>query len=94
MANLTSYTELSQSILQLEEVILSKHPRLPALLRDIHSALSAQPENVTLLKESEIQIIVQGLQIQTRTEFSQAALKPAAQKSAAAKIKALGAAAF
>ena len=94
MPNLTSYTELQSHILQLEESLLSKHPRMPGLLAEIHRALSAQPENVTLLNEGEIQIIVQGLQAQTRTEFSQAALKPAAQKSAAAKIKALGAAAF
>lgn len=94
MANLTSYTELQSQLLQLQESILSAHPRMPGLLAEIHRALSAQPENVSLLSEEEVQIIVNGLQKQTRTEFAQSALKPAASKSAANKIKTLGAAAF
>lgn len=87
--------ELESKIAELSETILAKHPRMPSLLREIHTTLRAQPENVTLLSEEQIQIIVSGLKVQTNTEFAQAALKsPSANKSAVSKIKALGSDAF
>jgi len=86
--------ELQSKIIELQEMLLSKHPRMPTLLREIHTALRAQPENVTLLQESEIAVVVSGLKVQTQTEFAVAATKPAAAKSLASKIKTLGADAF
>jgi len=86
--------ELKQKVGELGEMLLAKHPRMPTLLREIHTSLRAQPENVTLLDEEEICKIVSGLKVQTSTEFAASVNKPAAVKSAAAKIKSLGADAF
>jgi hypothetical protein len=87
--------QLQQSVQSLQEAILSQHPRIPILLREIHTALRAQPENVTLASEEEIAIIVSGLKLQTGVEFAASATKsPTKAKSVDAKIKKLGADAF
>jgi hypothetical protein len=86
--------ELREKVLRLSEAILSKHPTMPVLLREIHTTLRQQPENVTLMTEEEINIIVSGLKVQTNTEFSAAALKGPGNKSAVSKIKSLGLDAF
>lgn len=86
--------ELKEKVASLSEAILSKHPRMPVLLREIHTTLRTYPEQVTLLEEEEIGIIVAGLQVQTNTAFAAAATKPAAAKSVTAKIKSLGVDAF
>jgi hypothetical protein len=68
---------------------------MPTLLREIHTTLRKQPENVTLLSEEEIKVIVNGLQKQTGVELVQAVTK-APGKTAALKnkIKDLGVDAF
>jgi hypothetical protein len=66
---------LHEHVQQLAELILAKHPRMPTLLREIHTTLRAQPENVTLLSEEEVAIIVSGLKMQTGIEFATAAIK-------------------
>ena len=86
--------QLQQKFGELEQAILARHPTLPVLLREIHTALRAQPENVTLASEEEIAIVVQGLKIQTGVEFAAAAQKGTSAKAANAKIKQLGADAF
>lgn len=86
--------ELKEKVAQLSELMLSKHPRMPVLLREIHTTLRAQPENVTLLSEEDISVIVNGLKIQTGVEFAAAATKGSGNKSAIAKIKSLGTEAF
>jgi hypothetical protein len=86
--------ELREKVLQLSEAILDKHPKMPVLLREIHTTLRQYPEQVTLLDEEQIGIIVAGLQVQTNTAFAAAATKPAAAKSVTAKIKSLGVDAF
>ena len=84
----TSLFELQAKVTELEEVILSKHPRLPVLLRDIHTTLRAQPENVTLLSEKEIAAIVAGLRVQTGVELAASVSKTSATKSLKAKLAA------
>jgi hypothetical protein len=86
--------ELKEKVADLQEALLSRHPRMPGLLREIHTALRAQPENVTLMTEEQIQIVVAGLMKQTGVEFAAAATKGSGAKSATAKIKQLGADAF
>ena len=86
--------ELAEKVAALSIAILDKHPRMPVLLREIHTALLAQPENVTLMSEEEIAIIVSGLKVQTGIEFSASAISGAGKNSAIAKIKKLGADAF
>lgn len=66
---------LQEKVAELSGLILSKHPKMPQLLREIHATLRKQPENVTLLNEEEIAVIVSGLKVQTGVEFATAALK-------------------
>jgi hypothetical protein len=87
---------LKDKVEELKAALLERHPRMPVLLREIHSALLKQPENVTLLEESEIAVIVSGLKIQTDTEFASIVTKaaPSATKKLKNDIKSLGAEAF
>lgn len=91
---MTPLEQLSEKVSALSEAILGRHPTMPTLLREIHTTLRSYPEQVTLLSESEIQVIVSGLSVQTNVAFAASASKPAAAKSLTAKIKALGADAF
>lgn len=86
--------QLQEKVASLSEAILTKHPTMPTLLREIHTTLSKYPEQVTLLSEEEISVIVSGLSVQTNVAFAAAATKPAAAKSLVSKIKQLGADAF
>lgn len=86
--------QLAEKVATLSEAILSRHPTMPTLLREIHTTLLQYPEQVTLLSEPEIQVIVSGLSVQTNVAFAASASKPAAAKSLTAKIKQLGADAF
>ena len=91
---MTPSEQLSEKVSALSEAILGRHPTMPTLLREIHTTLRSYPEQVTLLSESEIQVIVSGLSVQTNVAFAASASKSAAAKSLASKIKALGADAF
>lgn len=83
--------EIKSKISELADAILARHPRMPTLLREIHTTLRQYPEQVSLLSEEEIAPIVSGLLVQTNTQFAQAALKSkSSAKSVEAKIKALG----
>lgn len=79
--------ELREKVLTLQTLILERHPKIPVLLREIHSALKAQPENVTLASEEEIAIIVSGLKLQTGVEFASSALKASKSSASTAKLK-------
>jgi hypothetical protein len=94
MSQVTDSFELKEKVAELSGLLLSKHPKMPVLLREIHTTLRAQPENITLLSEEEISVIVSGLKVQTGIEFAASATKGAGAKSAVAKIKNLGADAF
>lgn len=67
--------QIKEKIASLNSALLSQHPTMPSLLREIHSTLKANPDCVTLLEEEEIGVIVNGLKRQTATEISTAALK-------------------
>lgn len=67
--------ELQFKIASLQEAILSSHPTLPILLRDIHKILKEDPAVVTVLSEEDISTVVTGLKKQTATEITQATLK-------------------
>lgn len=86
--------ELQEKVAQLQAALLERHPKMPVLLREIHTTLRAQPENVTLMSEEEIAILVDGLKIQTGVEFAQSMVKGPGSKSTAGKIKQLGLGAF
>ena len=91
---LTDGEQLKQKVAELSTMILDKHPKMPTLLREIHTTIRQYPEQVTLLDEEEINIIVSGLSVQTNTTFAASATKPAALKSLATKLKSNAAAAL
>lgn len=68
---------LKEKIAQLTDLILTAHPTLPVLLRQIHTQLRKDPELVTLLEEEEIGFIVNGLKKQTNTEIMTTVIKSA-----------------
>jgi hypothetical protein len=84
---------LKEKVAALEQTILAKHPSLPSLLAEIHKNIKANPEQITLLSEDDIKIIVNGLEIQTKTFLVQSVTK-APSKSKVAEIKQLGLDAF
>ena len=79
--------ELASKCAELSEMLLSKHPRMPVLLAEIHSTLRQQPENVTLATEEQIQTIVSGLKAVTQTEFAAATVKSSASATANKSLK-------
>jgi hypothetical protein len=85
---------LREKVASLEAALLARHPTMPTLLRDIHSALRAQPENVTLLSEEEIQSLVKGLQVQTNTFLATSVTKESKKSAGTKALLAKGADAF
>lgn len=67
--------QIKEKTLALEQALLSSHPSMPSLLKDIWLTLKANPDQVTLLSEEDIGIVVRGLKQQTKTEISTTALK-------------------
>lgn len=82
--------DLQLKVAELESALLERHPKMPVLLREIHTALRLQPENVTLMNEDEIAIIVSGLSVQTSVEFAKEAVKPAGKNAKLKEIAKLG----
>lgn len=68
-------TQIKEKTLQLEQALLTSHPSMPSLLKDIWLTLKQNPDQVTLLSEEDIGIVVRGLKQQTKTEISTTALK-------------------
>lgn len=89
-----SLIQVKEKILSLEKAMLERHPRMPILLQEIHAALKAQPENVTLLPEEEICIFVKGLQHQTGVFLAESVVKKKSSTGIQAKIRDLGDDAF
>jgi len=73
--SLLSPQEIQMKIAELQDCILKAHPRMPMLLREIHTVLKNDPDNVALLSEEDIGILVQGLMKQTDTEIATNTLK-------------------
>jgi hypothetical protein len=67
--------QVTEKILSLQSALLSQHPQLPILLREIHTTLKENPDCVTLLTDEEVGVIVNGLKKQTATEIATVALK-------------------
>lgn len=86
--------ELQEKITSLQESILHKHPTMGTLLREIHTALRKQPENVTILPEDQIAILVRGLELQTNTFLATTVSKSAKSTTKVTSLKAKGADAF
>lgn len=77
--------EIATKLQELESMLLSAHPQMPTLLRDIHKTLKAQPDQVTLMTEEEIQIVVRGLEKQTNSYLAESTVKPSKAKKESLK---------
>lgn len=86
--------DLQEKIQSLQNALLDRHPTMPNLLREIHTALRKQPENVVILPEDAVQTIVKGLEIQTNTFLAETVSRTAKSSSKVAAVKKLGADAF
>jgi len=66
-----------EKVAELRKLMLEKHPKMPTLLREIHTAILKNPEQVTILSEPELEDVingvVQGLEIHTNTKLVEAA---------------------
>lgn len=72
---MTPAEQVKSKIAELESALLTAHPTMPVLLRDIHTHLKNDASVVTLLSETDIGVIVRGLKVQTNTEIATAAAK-------------------
>lgn len=92
----TSYL-LKEKIGELNQALLSEHPKMPVLLKEIWLACRKHPENVTLLSEEETRIIFQSLEKQMGIHMAEKVTEKKGGTGVGSKIaqlKKLGAAAF
>ena len=86
----TAY-QLQEKIGSLQQALLTAHPTMPVLLREIHKQLRADPELVTVLTDDEIGILVNGLKKQVGVELVTTAPKAVTANAALKKqLKAAG----
>ncbi|RLA59172.1 MAG: hypothetical protein DRQ89_14385 [Epsilonproteobacteria bacterium] len=72
---------IKEKLAQLEATLLSQNPGMKSLLQEIHKALKADPDVVTLLTETECSILVRGLKKQTATEIATKSLGASRKKA-------------
>lgn len=77
--------EIKTKLMDLQTALLENHPTMPTILRDIHKTLKAQPDNVTLMSEEEIQLVTKGLEKQTNSLLAAAVMKPSKAKKESLK---------
>lgn len=81
--------EIKTKLEELEQALLAQHPTMPQILRDIHRTLKAQPDQVTLMSEEEINTVIRGLEKQTNSYIAASVSKPkAAAKASLKKVSA------
>jgi hypothetical protein len=73
--------EIKMQMAELQEALLSAHPKMPTLLKEIHGMLQKDPACVTIMAEEEIQIIVRGLEKVTATVLAEAVTSKTPKKS-------------
>ena len=78
---MTPHEIISLKIAELSASILSAHPSMPTLLRDIHQNLKLDPDLVTILTPEEVSQIVKGLSLQTQTTITTSILSGSKGKS-------------
>lgn len=85
-APLDGAQQMQFKIQQLQQMLLTSHPQMPVLLREIHTQLLKDEELVYLLKEEEISVIVNGLEKQSQVKI---VAELASGKAGTAKKKSL-----
>jgi hypothetical protein len=78
---MTPHQIIQLKITELQEALISSHPSMPTLLRDIHQSLKQDPDVVTILSAEEVAIIVSGLSKQTQTTIATSILSGSKGKS-------------
>lgn len=73
--------QVQEKLIEMEEVVKTNTPGLPTLLRTVHTLLKKDPEVVTLLSESDCNILVEGLKEHTKIELATKAMKSKPKKS-------------
>lgn len=81
-----AHLEFFSKLQSLEEALISSHPAMPGILRDIHQQISKDPELVTVLTDEQIGVIVNGLKKQTNTELSGSVAKQSKAKDKKIKL--------
>lgn len=64
---------LKENVANLAAKLQEKHPLIPSLCREIHTAVLKNPAQMTLLSEEELAILFQGLEHVTGTKLMEAA---------------------
>ena len=77
---------LKQSVSELQQALLSQHPAMPTLLKEIHARLKEDPELVTILEPQEVGVIFQGLMNHTAVTIATAKVKSKKAKINAADL--------
>jgi hypothetical protein len=86
---------LREKVAALQEKILAKHPTMPTLLREIHTAILQNPEQVVLMTEEEQHVVFSGLEVQVGVKLLESVVgKGSGAKSALSRVKQLGLDAF
>jgi len=84
ISNTASTAEVNATLIakidSIESVMLTAHPRLPYLMREIHKILADDPAVVTLLSEEQIGEIVKGLAAHTNVELAASTIKKTTKK--------------
>lgn len=81
------YINIQSKLQELQSSLLERHPRMPVMLREIHSLLKQNPEVVTLMSEEEVAIVIAGLSEQTKTHLAGSVMKSAKSASATKALK-------
>lgn len=68
-APLDAAQQLVAKIAQLQDALLTANPLMPSLLREIHTALQKDEELTYILKEDQINAVVNGLEKQTQVKI-------------------------
>jgi hypothetical protein len=78
-AGTIKFQEVSDKIATLHNQILSAHPRMPVLLKEIRDTLYSYPECNTLLTEDQMNTIIEGLEKLVDTDLAAITLKAASK---------------
>ena len=66
---MTPTEQITEKLLSLQTALVSAHPQLPVLLREIHTTLRKDPDIVTALTDEQIAVVISALKQQTATEI-------------------------
>lgn len=78
--------QLTMELASLEKSLLEKDPMMKIHLQKSHKMIQDYPETQNLLEDHEIALIIDALELHTRTEIVKVSSKPAAAGRRAAKV--------